>query len=75
MPGEITAGFKFGEAVAKLWTEWLKSSDRRRLRACIESAEKYIQVNEESGNFEGIKPEYKVKLLKHYSKRFWAYNQ
>ena len=39
-----------------------------------EAAEKYIQVNEKSGEFRDISDERKTKLLLHYARRFWHYN-
>lgn len=74
MPGGIIAGLKFGEAIATLWTQYLTSSDRRKTQKAIEAAEKYIQVNERSGEFSSITNARRDRLLRHYSKRFWHYN-
>jgi len=59
---------------SKLWNTWLKSAERRKMSIAIDSAEKYIQVNELSGEFKDISPERKQKLLIHFAKRFFAYN-
>ena len=74
MPGEITAGFKFGEAVAKLWHTWIKSKDKRKLEAGKKAAQNYIRANERSGRFKNTTDEKKLKLLAHYAKRFWHYS-
>ena len=52
----------------------LKTSRLRRMKAAIEAGEKYIQVNQKSGEFEKISDEEQVKLLRHYAKRFFHYN-
>jgi len=62
------------KAAAEVWYEYLKSADKRKAQAAIEAAEKYIQVNERSGEFASTTPSQQVKLLKHYSKRFFTYN-
>lgn len=59
---------------SKLWHAWLVSRDKRRMQAAIEAAEKYIQVNQKSGQFEGIYTADQLKLLRHYARRFFAYN-
>ena len=59
---------------AKLWNTWLKSFERRRFKAAIEAAEKYIFVNQKSGEFKDIDDSRKKKLLSHYSRKFFSYN-
>jgi hypothetical protein len=57
------------------YLNWLaKTSDIRKAKAAIEAAEKYIQVNEKSGEFKNINDNEKNKLLRHYSRRFFHYN-
>ena len=51
-----------------------KDSNNRKVRACKETAEKYMQVNERNGEFKKITDDRREKLLKHYRKRFFAYN-
>ena len=46
----------------------------RKMKACIEAGEKYIQVNEGDGEFKNLSATRKKKLLKHYRKRFFTYN-
>ncbi|MBM4137339.1 MAG: hypothetical protein FJ241_10985 [Nitrospira sp.] len=56
--------------VSELWAEWLKSSDRRKLSACIDAGEKYIQTTEDT-----TLPEKKKKdLLRKYKYLFFKYN-
>lgn len=52
----------------------LKTSYVRKLRAAVEAAEKYIQVNERSGEFKDIEKVKQIKYLRHFAKRFWKYN-
>lgn len=60
--------------VAKVVGEWMKSSERRRMQAAMDSAEKYIFVNEKGGEFASISDERKKELLLHFRKRFFAFN-
>jgi ABC-type molybdenum transport system ATPase subunit/photorepair protein PhrA len=60
--------------IAKVVGAWMNSSDRRKLEAAKEAAEKYILTNEKDGEFKDISDERKQKLLAHYRKRFFAYN-
>jgi len=60
--------------VAKVVGEWMKSSERRRMQAALDSAEKYIFANEKQGEYAGITDERKSHLLLHFRKRFFAYN-
>jgi len=62
------------KAAAEVWYEYLKTEDKRKAKAAIEMAEKYIQVNEKSGEFKDITDKRKEELLKHYSKKFYRYN-
>lgn len=61
--GAIKEGFKF-------FADWNKSRDKRRMQACIEAGEKYIQTNENPK----LTIAKKNKLLLHYRKRFFHYN-
>lgn len=63
----IRAGFE-------LIAEVVRTSETRKIQACKEAAEKYIQVNEKNGEFKDIKDKRQKKLLTHYRKRFFAYN-
>jgi len=60
--------------IAKVVGQWMASADRRKLEAAKDAAEKYIFVNEKSGEFAGISEEKQKDLLSHYRKRFFAYN-
>ena len=60
--------------VAKVIGEWMKSSERRRMKAALDSAEGYIFANEKEGTFAGITDERKSQLLLHFRKRFFAFN-
>lgn len=70
----LTAGLKFGEAVAKLWTLWLKSKDRRKLQKAIDKAESYIHCNEGFGVYEGQSDKVKDNRLDRYRKGFFKNN-
>jgi len=61
--------------VSKVIGEWMKSSERRRMRAALDSSEKYIFVNEKQGEFKDITDQKKKQLLLHFRKRFFAFNQ
>jgi len=63
----IAAGFKLLKTV-------LDTKQVRHMKAAIEAAEKYIQVNEKSGAFSTIDEKKQKKLLRHFSKRFFKYN-
>ena len=60
--------------VAKVVGEWMKSSERRRMQAALDSAEKYIFVSEKRGEYAGITDERKSQLLLHFRKRFFSFN-
>ena len=60
--------------VAKVIGEWMKSSERRRMKAALDSAEKYIFANEKGGEYAGITDERKSQLLLHFRKRFFSFN-
>ena len=65
----IAEGFKLLKTV-------MDTAQYRRARAAIEAAEKYIQVNENEGEFDyDMTQEKKEARLKHYKKRFFHYNQ
>ena len=63
----ITAG-------AKLWNTWLKSRDKRRMESAIEAAQKYIFVNQRVGEYKDISVSRQAQLLRHFSKRFFHYD-
>jgi len=63
----ITEGFKLLKAV-------LDTAEVRRMRKAIDAGEQYILVKSEDGQYEGITPERKKKLLAHFRKRFFHYN-
>ena len=60
--------------VSKVIGEWMKSSERRRMKVALDSAEKYIFVNEKQGEYAGITDDRKSQLLSHFRKRFFASN-
>jgi len=62
--GAIKEGFKF-------FSEWNKSREKRRFKACIEHAERYIFVNEDAN----LEEKEQNKLLKKHKKKFFKYNQ
>lgn len=59
---------------SKAYYTWLKSRKSRRNEACIEAGEKYIQVNENEGEYKELPEVKKTKYLKHFRKRFFKYN-
>ncbi len=68
-------------SIANVFTEgikylmWLrKTANVRRMRRCIEYAEKYIQVNEKSGEFKRISDKEQLKLLRKYARLFFRTN-
>lgn len=60
--------------ITKVIGQWMKSSERRRMQAALDSAERYIFVNEGEGEYSNITEEYKKKLLIHFRKRFFSFN-
>ena len=60
--------------VAKVIGNWQVSSERRRMKIALDSAERYIFVNNKEGEYAGITDERKSQLLLHFRKRFFAYN-
>ena len=60
--------------IAKVIGNWQVSSERRRMQAALDSAERYIFVNNKEGEYAGITDERKSQLLLHFRKRFFAYN-
>ena len=61
------------EAIKEFF-KWQSTANIRRMKAAIEAAEKYIMVNEKDGEFKNISNSKQKKYLKHYRKRFFAYN-
>ena len=60
--------------VARVIGNWQVSTKRRRMQAALDSAERYIFVNNKEGEYAGITDERKSQLLLHFRKRFFAYN-
>ena len=56
--------------VAKVVGKWQASADKRKMSAAIEAGEKYIQTNEDTSLAAGKQK----KLLAHFKKRFFIYN-
>jgi hypothetical protein len=75
MPSDVGLIAQAVTEIAKIVGEWRASSDRRRMQACIEAAEKYIRISECEGEYENLPTTKRVKYLQHYRKRFFAYNQ
>ena len=65
--GVIKEGIKY-----LMWLQ--KTSNVRRMRKCIEYGEKYIQVNEKSGQFRKISNKEQLKLLRKYARLFFNMN-
>jgi len=63
----IAEGFKLLKTI-------LDTAEVRKMHAAIEAAEKYIQVNTKTGQYEKIDDKTKEKYLVHFSKRFFKYN-
>jgi len=64
----IAEGFKLLKTV-------MDTAQSRRMRKAIEASEKYIQVNENEGEFNyDMKPEKKKDKLKYYKRKFFKYN-
>lgn len=51
-----------------------KEIDKAKTKAAIDAAEKYIMVNEGDSPYEKLTPEKRRLYLKHFKKRFIAYN-
>jgi len=65
------------EAIAegfKLIKTKMDTEASRRAAKAIEAAEKYIQVNERSGQYTNINDAKRIRYLKHFSKRFFHYH-
>lgn len=60
--------------IAKVIGNWQVSSERRKLKSAIDAAENYIFVSERQGKYEKITDKRQKKLLLHFNKRFFAYN-
>ena len=61
--------------VAKVIGNWQNSKDRRKMKAAIEAAEKFIQVSGRDGEFKELTTKKRQQFLTHYRKRFFRYNQ
>ncbi len=51
-----------------------KAINAARAKAAIDAAEKYMMVNEGNSPYDKYTPKQKAQYLKHYRKRFLAYN-
>ena len=67
MIGQIAGAIQEG---FKLFNNWFKDKDKRRMETALEAAEKYIFTNENKT----LSKNRKKKLLHHYKKRYFAYN-
>ena len=56
---------------ATAYYKWLEGRDKRRMESAIDAGESYIRTNED----DELTDKRRKKLLLHYSKRFWKYNQ
>jgi len=63
----ISEGFKLLKTV-------MDTAEVRKMHAAIEAAEKYIQVNTKTGQYEKIDDKKQKDYLLHFSKRFFKYN-
>jgi len=63
----IAEGFKLLKTV-------MDTAESRKMKAAIEAAEKYIQVNTKTGQYEKIDDKKQKEYLLHFSKRFFKYN-
>jgi hypothetical protein len=63
----IAEGFKLLKTV-------MDTAESRKMKAAIEAAEKYIQVNTKTGQYEKIDDKIQKQYLTHFSKRFFKYN-
>jgi len=63
----IAEGFKLLKTI-------LDTAEVRKMHAAIEAAEKYIQVNTKTGQYEEIDDKKQKDYLIHFSKRFFKYN-
>jgi hypothetical protein len=60
---------------SKVVGAWLASRQRRRMRAAIDAAERYIFVSERAGEYAELSDEKRARYLKHFRKRFFRFNQ
>ena len=58
----------------KLIRQHMDTAESRKMKKCIEAGEKYIQVNEKTGEFENINDKKQKKKLYYYKKRFFTLN-
>lgn len=61
--------------VSKIIGNWQVSREKNRMQAAIEAGERYILVSEKDGEYKDIADERRQQLLRHFRKRFFAYNQ
>ena len=74
MKNSITAGLKFGEAVATLWAEWLKSGERRKFSKAIDTGEKFIRCYRRQGIYEKFSDKKREAYLDKLERLFFKYN-
>lgn len=65
---------KFGEALANLWHQYLKSKDKIRMSKAIDQGKRYIRCNEDEGKYKGQSSKKKLIRLGVYRERFFKYN-
>ena len=63
----ITEGFKLIRQIRE-------TAVIRKMRKAIDTAEKYIQVNEKEGEFDHLNDDQQQKKLKYYQRKFFKYN-
>jgi hypothetical protein len=63
----IAEGFKLLKTV-------MDTAEVRRMRAAIQAGESYIRVNKKDGEYANIEDKQQGKLLLHFEKRFFKYN-
>ena len=53
---------------------WMASRDRRKMKAALDAAERYIFVNEKSGENAKLTAKQRTALLAKFRKRFFKFN-
>lgn len=73
--GTVQAIAEAVKEVSRVIGNWQVSREKNRMQAAIESGERYILVSEKDGEYKDISEERRKQLLRHFRKRFFAYNQ
>lgn len=74
MPAPVNGiALAIGEAL-KIVRLRMENKDVWEMQKAIDAGEKYIRINEGSGEYEGLSDKKKKKYLKKYNKRFFKYN-